>query len=459
MTKKFLAVMLVLVLAAGFAAVAQEDDRALTGSWENTLTLDPTQEADYNADNPFRFDSLIEATYMTGGVTFTGEAEFDYDTREGTYLPEENGLTDMEFGAETTVGLLDLSSTVNFNTESPGLDFWTNQASLTLGGVSISDTFVLQDVYDMNESPGDYGAGMDLMISGETPGGVSVAVNNYFGMEPLIDSDGDGYAQTGLVSGKTFGTSSIPYNSGYHIVTAHSWQNGDPVGEYGASSLQYVATKLTLDNLSLGCCDFSNTTLFSEAYGFEYTMFEFTIEASNMPLSLEGDLKFTPQTKSITLNPSLTTDWACFTVYTDLTTAPAGDGVLGNNGYTDDVLDGLEIEGFAITGVELGHVEFSSYTALGDNDLYDLEGWMFYTGYGTLDYDEVFRIEKLEEYPLDFTLDTYFDMSDSDALFDLTLFDGSMSYDIDEEFTIGTGVTVEPNNGLQAFEFTFDYSF
>ncbi|MEF8850545.1 MAG: hypothetical protein V5A81_07170, partial [Candidatus Bipolaricaulota bacterium] len=323
MTKKFLAVTLVLVLAAGFMAVAaeHEDERPLMGSWENELTLDP--DATPNVIDAF--SSTLTVEYMTGGITYESVSEFDID-----------GYTDQTFNVDATVGLLDLSSTVNFDTQTPGLDYWKNTASLTLGGVSITDTFLLQKT-------SSYGAGMDLAFSGETPGGVSVNVSNYFGMEP--DSSAA---------------------SGYAIVTKH--HPDDELDSYGASSLQYVSSVLTLDNLSLGCCDFSNETMFSEANGFEYSLFEFTIESNDWPLSLAADLKFTAQTKSIYLTPSLTTDWSCFEVYTDLS------GVLGNNSpeMSGSTIDGLEVAGFAIKDVELGHVEFSSYTALGGHTLYDL---------------------------------------------------------------------------------------
>ena len=171
-----------------------------------------------------------------------------------------------------------------------------------------------------------------------------------------------------------------------------------------------------------------------------------------MPISLDGDLMFTPQTKSIYLEPSLDADWACFEVYTGLTTGQSND-LLANNDEEYSVIDGFEIRGFAIKDVELGHVKLSSYTALGSHSLSSMTDTYFSS------YDELIRIEKLEEYPLDFTLDTYFDMSDSEGIFDLAEFDGTMEYTIDDEFTLGTGIVIKPNAGLQTFDFTFDYSF
>ena len=397
MNKKFLAVTLVLVLAASFGAVAA-DEKPLTGSWTNTLTLNPQTSPVVTG-----FDSDLNVTYVSGGVTYSSTSEFSL-----------TGYTDQEFGVETSVGLLDLSSTANFDPSAPGLDYWSNEATLTLGGVSITDLFLLQ-----NTSNG-FGAGMKLTFAGETPGGVSVDVDNYFGMEADDDMD-----------------------SGYAIVTSH---NGSDT-TYGPSSLQYVSTVLTLDNLSMSCCDFSNETKFSEAKGFEYSEFEFSMSSTNLPLSLDADLKFEPQTKSIVLTPSLTTEWACFSVYTDLT------GTLANNGTKGDTIDALEIEGFAIKEVTLGDVMFSSYTALGSNTVYDLND-----AFIDASYDEVFRIEKLAKFDLDFTLDTYFDMTESDSLFDLALFDASASYELSSQFTLGSGLKVKPGSGLDELSLSLDYS-
>jgi len=427
MTKKFLAVTLVLVLAAGFAAVAQEEDRALTGSWENTVTLNP-QTSPVITD----FDSTLDVTYNTGGITYNSVSEFDID-----------GYSDQTFGVETTVGLLDLSSTVNFDTQTPGLDYWSNQASLTLGGVSITDTFLLQ-------ATNSYGAGMNLAFSGETPGGVSVSVENYFGMEPVNADD------EGEVTG--FDATGAALDSGYRIVT-EGWENDEVTsGQYGASSLQYVASKLTLENLSLACCDFSNETMFSELYGFEYTTFEFSIVSNDWPLTLDADLTFESDAKYIYLTPSLDTDWSCFTVYTDLSTA--GDATLGGNEDTTATISGLDIAGFAIKDVPLGHVEFSSFTALGDYTLYDLYASFDSDTpyYADNDFDEVFRIEKLEKFNLDFTLDTYFNMTSDVGLFDLAMFDASASYDLSDQFTMGSGLAVAPGTGLQEITLSLDYS-
>jgi|GEM_PF-1817136 len=442
MTKKFLALTMVLVLAAGFAAVAQ--DRPLEGSWENELTFVPQT-------NPIdSFTSTLDVTYNSGGITYNSISEFDL-----------GGFDDQEFGVSTSVGLLDLESIINFNPSAPGLDYWLTDAALTLGGVSITDNFLLQDTKAGLDN--GYGAGMDLGFSGETPGGVSIEVNNYFGMEPVV-YNADTVKWDGEITGRQFGYYSIPGDSGYAIVGRHG---PSQTNAYNPSAMQYVATKLTMENKSIGCCDFSSETLFSELNGFEYTEFEFEMVSENLPLSLDGDLKFTPQTKSVVLTPSLTTEWGCFDVYTDLS------GTLANNSQTGSTLTGLEVEGFSLTGVELGHVEFSSYTALYDYNVADLNS-DFRASYDFVDdegdehteyFDEVIRIDKMdmEGVNLDFVVDTYFDMSESSGLFDLALFELEAAYELSSQFTIDNGLLISPktkgNGGLEEVSLGLDYSF
>ncbi|MBS3765860.1 hypothetical protein KGY71_05000 [Candidatus Bipolaricaulota bacterium] len=404
MTKKFVALTMVLVLVAGVGALAATEDRPLTGYWNSTLTLDPTATPVISG-----FSSTLYAEYVSGGITYSSTSTFT-----------EAGFTDQLFGVNTSMGLLTLDSTVDFDPTVPALSYWTTDASLGLGGVNLSTLFLLQDTGSQH-----YGAGLKFSLSGETPGGVSVAVDNYFGMD-----------------------SSTATDSGYVIVTDHDETQTD---SYGASSLQYVSTVLTLDSMSLGCCDFSSTTKFSEANGFEYTKFSFTLSSTNLPISLAGTLKFEEQTKSIVLTPSIDTHWGCFEVYTDLS------GTLANNGVKGDTIDALQIKGFALVDVPLGHVNLSSYTALGSNTLYSISAPGTYSTSST-GYDELIRIKKLDEFTLGFTVDTYFDMTESSSLFDLALFHGQASYALSDQFTFGSGLVVKPSSGLDKISFSLDYS-
>jgi len=628
MSRKVLAITLVLVLAAGFGALAAEE-KPFSGSWDSCVTLDPTQTNPISA-----FDSTLTVEYITGGKTLGSVSTFDL-----------TGWTDQEFSIAMSMGLLDLSSTVDFdpqdvdvfqgpgwmeepNTgndfpgaehpfglgtnnpvpgEAPHFDYWESDVALTLGGVSLSARSLLQrwdwndeawtttqgtdgtitgtgpgtnnpvyrlfdvpqnfdavsgndyyqdDFWQQNntqtttagppnggadgyalpnaELTGSFGSGLELSISGETPGGVSVAVATQLGLMPKADAESniqdlvDEHIQTGMMNSGAgvatwaavtkpmvrnwladnantipgtvttwynaeFGASAwtadsmatvrnnvrdfisnqatisdVPAESGYvnylhyrAIALQIDWDstgtNSAPLledvwldGAYGLSAFPYYSTKVTFSGQSLGCCDYTSEIYFTELNGFEYALFEWTMESSNWPLTLDADLKFTPTMKSIHLTPSLEVGWVCdMVVYTDLS------GVLANNTTTGSTISGLEVLGFGIEGVELGHVSISGYTALGDYMLSDLDALASVFDYAS-SYDEVFRIEKSDS--LSLTADVYFDMTESEGLFDLGLFDLWTSFALSDQFEVGTGVEVSPTAGLTALEFCFDYS-
>lgn len=590
MAKKLLALTMVLVLAAGVAAFAD-----LSGSWTNEFTLVPDPVNSTAANEFAAFDSVLTVNYSFGGVDLSSTSTF--------YL---GGYADQEFGAAFTVGLLDLESTVDMYPSGQMIDYWKNKASMTVGAVDISGTLWLQR-FDWNtrsyssyvppwpessavtavptfvstldpansvievsqtDSTGldEYGTGMELVFSGETPGGVSVTLTNLLGMKPeadaetaltnkvqtlvqneIMSSSGDS-AFTGVsgqeaidwlvtltgtsednvkawlasqlgvgdvdldgdvsVSGKaddfeayvaemypssTYATAigdpttsisdtvrdtivsaivtpvaidGIPAETGYIMNTrfnldgvSFTWTGGSGSGtSYTAPSLvvdevdiypaenaaafKYYSTKLELTGLGMGCCTFDNTTVFTIVDGLKYTQFDFTIgEEANLPISLTGQIKWnfgqyaTTTGKAATLTPTIATDWACFDIYAALTTSGS-------------TITGLDFQGFGISGVEVGHVTLSALTALGSNTVYTLDS-SFHA------YDEVLRLQKLDKYPLDFTVDIYTNMSG--GLVPVAV-DGSASYPISDQFTLGSGLAVT-QSGLQEVKLSFDYTF
>jgi len=231
-------------------------------------------------------------------------------------------------------------------------------------------------------------------------------------------------------------------------------------GQYGSSSLQYYSTLLEVDNLSLGCCDFSNETKFTENNGLEYTEFNFSMEMETFPVDIDATLKWdndpytTESGKTVSLTPSLSTDWACLTVYTDM----------GTDDDSEGVLEDLTVEGFEISA-ELGHVKVTSLTALNtDYGVYSLDSSYHY-------FDEVLSIEKLESAgDLDFTLDIYTNLFDDSYVGTEAPFaygegsglapaaiEGSASYPISSQFDLGTNLAWA--GGLKEVGLTFDYSF
>lgn len=410
---------IVLFLTTGLTGHAD-----LTGSWENDLNLGPEPNLLES------FSSELDLYYTSGGIDYRSSSLFKKDS----YYAQS-------FGASTTLGTLDIDSTLDFDPQAVRLNYFLAEADFRLSGLNIGNTFLLEDT----ENSG-YGAGYQLELSGRFPDGPNLYVNNLLGMES------NQAESLGIVRG-----------SGYTIVT----------GDYGPSTLQYVSTTVEISEQRFDCCSFTSTTKFSEEEGFEYSNFEFDMESENLPLELWAKLSFSPQTKSVELDPRLDLGWACFEVYTDLST-PDDEDLLVNNSTEVSTIGGLEIEGFGITGVDLGHVTFSSLTALKGNlnrltdqedmDLrardYVLDPDPVYSGlYVNTPYDEVISIEKSNKGDdVYFGADVYFDMSGSSSLFDTALFTGAGSFDLSDQFTLGGGVAIKPDK-LETVRLSFDYYF
>ena len=388
---------------------------SMSGSWENELTLTPQTGSFFSGDegDTDGTKSILTIEYIMDGYYWESESEFSLD-----------GYSEQNFELGGTIGLIDLVSELEFNPQAARLDSWEGTANFTAAGLSVSDTLILKNETDYE----GFGAGMELSFSGGTPYGISVDVDSYFGMD-----------------------------SGENIITSHNGQTGS----YGPSAFQYVSTEIDISGLTLDCCEFDSETKFSEEKGFEYTEFDFEILSDTWPLSLDGELKFQTYSKSIELDPSLDLSWTCFDVYTKL------DTTLGNGkpDLNQDSLGGLTVEGFSLSDVEMGHVTFSSYTALYGHTVADLDG-SFLGSYTftadddkkSVELDEVFRIEKDDR--LSLVVDVYFDMSGQNgSLFDLALVNGEAMFEMSDQFDFGAEVFLLPNHGLDQVGVTLDYFF
>ncbi|MFW6048661.1 MAG: hypothetical protein ACOC88_00645, partial [Candidatus Bipolaricaulota bacterium] len=161
--------------------------------------------------------------------------------------------------------------------------------------------------------------------------------------------------------------------------------------------------------------------------------------------------------------------WACFDVYTDLTTADDENALTGDT----NTIGGLMIKGFGITNVKLGNLKLSSLTALHENlfrpsneqniDLhatdYVLSPDPVYSGlYVETDYDEVTSlVADFNEIPLTVGADVYFYLNHPEY-FGFGLFTGTARYDVSDQFSLGVGVEVAPD-ALKQVRFGFDYYF
>ena len=409
----------------------------LSGDWNNDLYIAPGKNSDEIID---QFISVLTVNSTTGGISYSSESVFYKDE-----------FHSQEIGADFRIGILEAGSTAMFDTANKRIDYWLNEGSFTLAGARLETVFLLQHTGNSG-----FGSGLEFGVSGNLADGVSADFTSRFGME-------ENEAQLlGIEPG-----------SGYTIITSH----GDEEDAYGPSQLQYVDSELQVTGMMLGCCEYDITTEFSEANGFEETEFEFSIGGEENPLSFDVDLTFSAQTKSVELHPGINTEWGCFEVYTDLST-PNVDDVIGNNSTKEDTISGLQIEGFGIYDVPLGHVSFSSLTSLAGNlykplNTYDMDlrprdyvidpQSTYVSLYDETDYDQVFSLYKSgEDLNLTFGANVYFDMSGdatgTDTLFDTGLFTGNGSYLLSDQFTLGAGFAIKPES-LETIRLSFDYSF
>jgi len=401
---------------------------SFSGSWENDISLLPQSQSLVS------LNSSLEVSYSENGVTLTGLSKF-----------KENEFTGQKLTADFSAGLFDLKSTISFNTASnlaPDLSFWLTTGNFTLGGVKVGNAFVLEQ---MNDTSG-YGSGLRLSLSGELGTGPRIYLDNYFGME---ENEAEAL---GLVDG-----------SGYTIVTDD--------GKYGSSELQYVETRVEVTGLRFDCCSFHSTAKLSEEKGFEFALFEYDMEAEGLPLELDSDLKFTPQTKSVELKPRLDLDWACLDVYTGLKTSNDENLIVGGQNST---VDALAIEGFGLTDISYGGVSLSFLKALNGNlfrvrgegnvglraDEYVIDPPPDFSNlYTRTDYSGAVSLAKSgEDSPLTLAADTYFDSGSGDGLFDFGLFTGSGKYRFSDGFTLGAGVSIKPDQ-VETVKLSLDYEF
>ncbi|MBS3792930.1 hypothetical protein KGY77_09855, partial [Candidatus Bipolaricaulota bacterium] len=269
---------------------------SLSGSFENELYLNP------GISSLITYRSELDMTYRRKGMVLASNSVF----HEDSYFSQQ-------FGVDFELGALDIDSSLSFDPADARMDYLLAGANTSLGGIGIDNTFLLEHVDDQT----GYGAGYELTLHTRLPSGPGMYIKNLFGME---ENEAE---LLGLVQG-----------SGYTIVT-----NGGP------SNLQYVNTTVEITDLGFDCCNFVSTTKFSSRKGFEHTTLEFGLNSTNLPLKLDGKLKFTPQTKSVELNPGIDLEWACFEVYTDLITTD-DENLLTGGGEGVSNIGGLRIKGF-----------------------------------------------------------------------------------------------------------------
>jgi len=216
----------------------------------------------------------------------------------------------------------------------------------------------------------------------------------------------------------------------------------------------YTGSEVTFQGISFGPLIFDSTSTFTFLKGFQSTVIEFTAEEEGSFLTVEGELTLAPDSKKISLKPTLELEWACVDVYTALLPK-----VLSNE---EDSLTGVTLYGFGVEELLIGNLEYSARIGLGNNHLYRQIDQMDYglrAGdyiflrsakqvyyYERTKYDSVISLEGGSG-NLYLAIDGYW--GESSNLFELGLITGEMEYKFSEWFQVDGGLQISPYNGLE----------
>lgn len=276
----------------------------------------------------------------------------------------------------------------------------------------------------------NYGAGLQLALSGIKVSGVSVELKTRLGMVPnpqemVKDKPGSGY--------DTFGAD----------------------GRYTG----YTGSEAEFNGIELGPVRFDTTSSFTAEGGFEKMEIDFSLEEKSEIFELDGVLTYKLDEKSLSLEPSVELEWACFDVYSAIRpTQLTGE---------ENRITGINIKGFGINEIQLGNVRASFIQALGDNRLQRLKGqndWRLrasdyhltteaefsYEGrsfvFGETDYEGVFSLEGGGG-NLELAADFYW--GTDPGLFGFTELTGEAKYRLNNSFELITGLILDPDEGFR----------
>ena len=277
MTKKILIAITLLTVVVGLTLFAGSP---LSGSWAAKLVINP---------DPFSFaelSSIFTVNYTVGGFMAMSTSEFVL-----------SGFIWQVFGVTGTLGAFNIQGDLLFGASTA--DFIYDQVIVTASIAGIDFGFYAAQLSDaVLGGPAD---GFAVRWAGSTQGLDIVSISE-FGAQ-IEDEDFHGitiyHATTGLHK---------------HYVT-------NPL-VYGQC---FTGQKITVSGWSFACVNDIAATMYMSQDGFEFIKFDLTEIASGLPwLAFNLELKFTLQTKSLVLTPTLNLGaTTCIDLYTAIVIDPA----------------------------------------------------------------------------------------------------------------------------------------
>lgn len=432
-------------------------------------------------------------TLFDTGLALSGDLETPLiegsSSELGNYSLLLDGYFAEDFGEDYSIGTAGGSSRMSFDEER--LDFWVTKGIVNYGGFSYRGVFTLEEIKETSPAilqgismpvivgtmdeisaesqaelrkvqsgelsfkdisartgreileaiptetlegelgvSSNYGAGLQLAVSGMKVSGVSVELKTRLGMVP----------NPGEMVGDDPG-------SGYDVFNSDGRYTG------------YTGSDLEFDGIEFGPVRLDTTSSFTAEDGYDKTDVEFSLEEESLNFELDGTMTYSSDEKSISLEPSLDLEWACFDVYT----AIKPDELTEEN----NAMTGLKVKGYGMDELQLGDVKVSFLNTVGDTKLQRRSGmadWRLRASdyelssesefsyesrsfvYGETDYDGVLSLEGGGG-NLEVAVDTYWENEDT-GLFGISEVTGEGSYRISESFKLTNGLVID-SDGLE----------
>ena len=432
-------------------------------------------------------------TLFDTGLALSGDLETPLVEGDSSEVEDMSLLLDgyfaEDFGPDYPIGTAGGSSRVSFDEEQ--LDFWVTKGIVNYGGFSYRGVFLLENIKEsspailqgvskpvifgtMNDISAEaraelqkvqagtlsfknisartsreileaiptetlekqlgvgsnYGAGLQLAVSGMKVSGVSVELKTRLGMVP----------NPGEMVGDDPG-------SGYDVF------NSD--GRYAG----YTGSDVEINGIELGQVRLDTITSFTVEDGYDKTEVEFTLEEESLNFELDGTMTYSPDKKTLSLEPALDLEWVCFDVYTEINP--------GKLTEEKNEITGLQFKGYGVNELQIGNVKASFLETIGEAKLQRRSGeadWRLrasdyelssdsefsYEGrsfvYDKTDYDGVLSLEGGGG-NLEVAVDTYWENEDT-GLFGISEVTGEGSYRISESFELTNGVVID-SDGLE----------
>jgi len=306
------------------------------------------------------------------------------------------------------IGTWSVISNVAFSMLSSDLSRWWSTANVSAYGTSTTLTFVLVP------TPMGTTTGLSIELSGPSLSGMGVAIGAHFGSLPPSTS----------------------------------------------CDLNFREATVGFKGFLLGCLALDiETTIGGE--GYESTVMGFNLDMITGQLTIEGEIEFSIEEKSLTLIPRLQLDSECIWV---------------NVGFDPEVweevvlIDALHVRGMGLSGVTIGSVQCSGifsfiggvYREIRANNL-NLRAGNYYVAidpeadaskYMLLPYDMIVSVE-YSEGNSDLALDVYFGSPELD-LFDLALITAEWTHQMSDQLEFYLGASLDPNGADTTFALGFE---